>query len=287
MTKSAAAHLGMGRWVRPHDKRTRPHPASLRAACQPNRPGARTPATMRPVIALRRCLKHGARRRPAPLDGRGRKTTIRPPPAGPPDPAPATERRDNASQRPALGLRPGRAEGKVPAGTRAPPARGRQCAVCRDRGRTVPLRGGSARRPGLAPCTAVRHLRCDRDRRRLRRAAGRRASARSRLRAHPHHREGRQFRRHLVLEPLSRRGLRHRVPMCTCHCWKKSAPCPRRSTPRRRRSSRTQAIGRHFDLYRDALFQTEATSLRWDEAGARWQVGTDRGDRLQARASWY
>lgn len=45
----------------------------------------------------------------------------------------------------------------------------------------------------------------------------------------------------------------------------------------------TQAIGRHFDLYRDALFQTEATSLRWDEAGARWQVGTDRGDRLQAR----
>ena len=45
----------------------------------------------------------------------------------------------------------------------------------------------------------------------------------------------------------------------------------------------TQAIGRHFDLYRDALFQTEATSLRWDETGARWQVGTDRGDRLQAR----
>jgi cyclohexanone monooxygenase len=44
-----------------------------------------------------------------------------------------------------------------------------------------------------------------------------------------------------------------------------------------------QAIGRHFDLYRDACFQTEVTELRWDEAGARWIVSTDRGDRMRAR----
>src|SRR5690606_18391737 len=44
-----------------------------------------------------------------------------------------------------------------------------------------------------------------------------------------------------------------------------------------------QAIGRKYDLYRDAIFQTEVTELRWDEAGACWIVATDRGDRLRAR----
>ena len=37
-----------------------------------------------------------------------------------------------------------------------------------------------------------------------------RAAARGRRRRHPHHREGRRLRRHLVLEPLSRRAVRHR-----------------------------------------------------------------------------
>jgi cyclohexanone monooxygenase len=45
----------------------------------------------------------------------------------------------------------------------------------------------------------------------------------------------------------------------------------------------TQAIGRAFDLYRGAIFQTEVTELRWDEAAARWIVATNRGDRLRAR----
>jgi cyclohexanone monooxygenase len=45
----------------------------------------------------------------------------------------------------------------------------------------------------------------------------------------------------------------------------------------------SQAIGRHFDLYRGALFQTEVTELRWDEAAARWILATNRGDRLRAR----
>jgi cyclohexanone monooxygenase len=45
----------------------------------------------------------------------------------------------------------------------------------------------------------------------------------------------------------------------------------------------SQAIGRHFGLYDKALFQTEVTELRWDEAGARWLVSTNRGDAIRAR----
>ena len=44
-----------------------------------------------------------------------------------------------------------------------------------------------------------------------------------------------------------------------------------------------RAIARHFDLYRDALFQTEVTALRWDEGTALWTVHTDRADRIRAR----
>jgi cyclohexanone monooxygenase len=44
-----------------------------------------------------------------------------------------------------------------------------------------------------------------------------------------------------------------------------------------------QRIGRHFDLYRDALFQTEARSLDWDEQRQRWIVRTTRGDEIAAR----
>ncbi|MFC0108947.1 flavin-containing monooxygenase [Kibdelosporangium aridum] len=44
-----------------------------------------------------------------------------------------------------------------------------------------------------------------------------------------------------------------------------------------------RAIGRHFDLYRDACFQTAVTELRWDEDAAEWNVSTDRGDQMRAR----
>jgi cation diffusion facilitator CzcD-associated flavoprotein CzcO len=44
-----------------------------------------------------------------------------------------------------------------------------------------------------------------------------------------------------------------------------------------------RAIGEHFDLYRDACFQTAVTGLRWDEDAAGWIVSTDRGDRMRAR----
>jgi cyclohexanone monooxygenase len=45
----------------------------------------------------------------------------------------------------------------------------------------------------------------------------------------------------------------------------------------------SQAIGRHFDLYRNACFQTEVTEMRWDDDGGRWTVRTNRGDEMHAR----
>jgi cyclohexanone monooxygenase len=45
----------------------------------------------------------------------------------------------------------------------------------------------------------------------------------------------------------------------------------------------SRAIGRRFDLYRSACFQTEVTQLRWDEASGRWTVSTNRGDAMRAR----
>jgi cyclohexanone monooxygenase len=45
----------------------------------------------------------------------------------------------------------------------------------------------------------------------------------------------------------------------------------------------SRAIGRHFRLYDDALFQTSITGLEWDEAAKRWIVSTNRGDRFTAQ----
>jgi len=44
----------------------------------------------------------------------------------------------------------------------------------------------------------------------------------------------------------------------------------------------SQAIGRKYELYRRACFQTEVTEMRWDAAGARWSISTNRGDRMRA-----
>jgi cyclohexanone monooxygenase len=45
----------------------------------------------------------------------------------------------------------------------------------------------------------------------------------------------------------------------------------------------SRRIARHYDLYRDVLFQTQITELRWDEATLLWSVSTDRGDAFKAR----
>lgn len=42
-------------------------------------------------------------------------------------------------------------------------------------------------------------------------------------------------------------------------------------------------IGKHFGLYDGALFSTQVRDLRWDDSAERWQIGTDRGDRIRAR----
>lgn len=44
-----------------------------------------------------------------------------------------------------------------------------------------------------------------------------------------------------------------------------------------------QQIGRHFDLYRHAMFGTIVRSIRWDEEGRRWSIATNRGDEIRAR----
>ena len=42
-------------------------------------------------------------------------------------------------------------------------------------------------------------------------------------------------------------------------------------------------IAKHFDLYRDALFQTEVTEIHWNAEAGSWIVRTDRDDAIEAR----
>jgi cation diffusion facilitator CzcD-associated flavoprotein CzcO len=44
-----------------------------------------------------------------------------------------------------------------------------------------------------------------------------------------------------------------------------------------------QAIARHFDLYKLAVFQTTVTSTTWDAKAKLWRVRTDRGDTMSAK----
>jgi cation diffusion facilitator CzcD-associated flavoprotein CzcO len=45
----------------------------------------------------------------------------------------------------------------------------------------------------------------------------------------------------------------------------------------------SQAIGRRFELYRDACFRTRVEKLSWDDATARWTIETNHGDRMRAK----
>ena len=44
-----------------------------------------------------------------------------------------------------------------------------------------------------------------------------------------------------------------------------------------------QLFGRHFDLYSNALFQTECEDMRWDESAKRWTTKTSRGDVITSK----
>jgi cyclohexanone monooxygenase len=45
----------------------------------------------------------------------------------------------------------------------------------------------------------------------------------------------------------------------------------------------SRRIGEHFDLYKDACFQTEIRELTWLEAEKRWLITTSRDDAMKAR----
>ena len=71
-------------------------------------------------------------------------------------------------------------------------------------------------------------------------------------------------------------------PTSTCRCSKSSTTCRKRNTRFAPEIlAHSQAIGRHFDLYRNACFQTEVTGmLHWDEDSEALDcVDTNRGDR--------
>ena len=42
-------------------------------------------------------------------------------------------------------------------------------------------------------------------------------------------------------------------------------------------------IGRHFDLYDNAVFSTEVTSVEWEQSSSRWVIRTNRGDEMRAQ----
>jgi cation diffusion facilitator CzcD-associated flavoprotein CzcO len=44
-----------------------------------------------------------------------------------------------------------------------------------------------------------------------------------------------------------------------------------------------QRIAEHYDLYRDACFQTEVREIRWDQSDLRWVISTNHGDSMRAR----
>ena len=133
--------------------------------------------------------------------------------------------------------------------------------------------------PGSSASRCTDEVDVRRHRRRLRRAAGRRAAARGRRRGHPH----RSRRAATSAAPGTGTATRARratsSPTSTCRCSRSSATCRRRSTSQAPEIlEHSRAIGEHFDLYRDACFQTEVTELRWDDDDARWIVSTNRGD---------
>ncbi len=45
----------------------------------------------------------------------------------------------------------------------------------------------------------------------------------------------------------------------------------------------SQLIAKKYDLYRDALLQTEVTEVHWDNDASRWEIQTNRGDAFKAR----
>ncbi len=84
----------------------------------------------------------------------------------------------------------------------------------------------------------------------------------------------------------------NRYPGCMCDVealiylplLEETGYCPTmRYAPAQEIFEHCQRIGRQFDLYPHALFQTEVADAVWDDEASRWTVTTTRGDRLVTR----
>ena len=155
---------------------------------------------------------------------------------------------------------------QIPRGTRQAHALRRQPAVRRGQGRLQPLCRRSLRRARLHPRAADRRGRGGDHRRRLRRpAGGARGCARRGSKTSASSRRAATSAAPGTGTAIRARSATSRATS-TCRCSKRPATSPRRTTPSRRRSSSTRsASAEHYDLYRDACFQTQVKELRWDE----------------------
>ena len=92
-------------------------------------------------------------------------------------------------------------------------------------------------------------------------------------------RAGRRRRRHLVLEPLPRRALRHRVVSTTRYSFSEELEQEWDWTERYPTEPEILRYLNHvadrFDLRRDIQLNTRVTGASYDEARGRWQVVTD------------
>ncbi len=192
------------------------------------------------------------------------------------------DRATQTSQKPRN--RQGAAAQEISRGAQQAAATRRQRSVSRGRGTARPLSrrslhaGHPARPEDRLTLTFRFH------RRRLCRARHRGAADGGRHQGRPHHREGRRLRRHLVLEPISRRAMRYRLDGLYA--------VARRNRPHavgeiRACAGNSGALPAHRQAIR-ALRQRavplpRSTSLDWDAAQSRWIIRTTRGDAFTAQ----
>src|SRR5690242_4340699 len=84
-------------------------------------------------------------------------------------------------------------------------------------------------------------------------------------RRRPDHREGRRLRRHVVLEPVPRRAVRHGVHGVPAAAGRDRALPTEKYVHGPEILAHCRRIGERFGLYEDVLFHTEVTGLSWDE----------------------
>ena len=125
------------------------------------------------------------------------------------------------------------------------------------------------RRSGRAIQNRPRHLCLHR--RRLCRPHHRRAAFRSRDQRRPYHREGRRFRRHLVLEPISRRAMRYGFDGLYAAARRNRAHAVGEI---RTCAGNARALPAHRQQY--GLYATRCSiprsEIKWDEAQSRWLI---------------